>query len=34
MDLKSASDTGLKAPFEDYISRLLFCVPAPPRGIT
>ena len=34
IDIKRAADSGsLKGPLEDYITHLLFTIPAPPRGI-
>jgi hypothetical protein len=32
-DLKLSIDHGLKAPLEDYLTHLVYSVPAPPRGL-
>jgi hypothetical protein len=32
-DIKKSSEIGLKAPLQDYLTHLVYSIPAPPRGI-
>ena len=33
IDLKNYIDKEIKAPFEDYLTHLIYSIPAPPRGL-